>query len=834
MPRKYTEENMISLSGLDHIRQISKGSLGESGNGLDGHVRLIREVTDNSIDELISIGSGKLSVMYYRDTKRKTFQFVIIDNGAGIPIGKDKFKKAFTQPGTSAKFINRKDVSLYGRTSGQQGVGLKATCALASKIRAVSFRHDGVGELLVTKAHIDNYSAKKGKKVVKEYGGSVIGPTGLMVMYEPDKTIMEDTEECLKDNSIFDAIHMLMFKICLFQNIDISMYVSKKPLDKEMWTNPIPLVNAELYAQIQSGELKKVFDSTSDVSTDDAFEKLFSMTHPIWATDVKKSSDRLDFDIRLAVSSSTGAYSMQKYGLILVNMVEMKSSGCSPFIALQRVLKKQLAPFIENADERAWMMKHYDVPVYFLMSVSYEEAEFAGASKHSFVSKKFVKEFEALWTKTVKEMEKESESDTTWANLFNALQDDISSRYERYYAKPVTKKKSVLFSLNHPDNFYGCDKNASDKELVMIEGMSADGLKDERDMFNQCVYVLRGKLFNTLKSLTSSSKTSLLKVLNKNAIVQDIMTLLKVGPSDTNLDKCEYSRIIICQDADADGFHIAALVITALYLINPLLISEGRVCVSTPPLYSIKLKSSRKDDRYFIRDYKSLIYYRAFYLYQELLDIKVQTPVKEYKLKNEVFGEFVMMIIEVCKNIEMVSENFDTDPHVFELLLRCSYYLTDGYLSQDVSPLEEVFGKGAVEYNKESKTLCVICDNDHYIPIVGLQSAIYNEILPQLKKFKWDKCSFFVKTKEQKQYKPASLYHFYEIFRTIDKQFKIERFKGLGQMKSEESARMCIDRKTRSAYMIDSIGSVKDIYGAMGHDVTYRNKMLMEMITYDV
>jgi DNA gyrase subunit B len=159
----------------------------------------------------------------------------------------------------------------------------------------------------------------------------------------------------------------------------------------------------------------------------------------------------------------------------------------------------------------------------------------------------------------------------------------------------LKKKLTGQIDLNNRvEKFVNCrTKDTSRRELYIVEGDSALGsCKLGRDAEFQAIMPVRGKIFNCLKADYN-------RIL-QNEIITDLMRVLGCGveiklkpkskskhTSDFDLARLNYNRIIICTDADYDGYHIRTLILTMLYRLTPTLIEEGKVYIAKSPLYEI-------------------------------------------------------------------------------------------------------------------------------------------------------------------------------------------------------------------------------------------------------
>ena len=158
--------------------------------------------------------------------------------------------------------------------------------------------------------------------------------------------------------------------------------------------------------------------------------------------------------------------------------------------------------------------------------------------------------------------------------------------------------KKTLTSSNdmtsRVEKFVDCrSKDKNEREIFIVEGDSALGAcKQARDSAFQAVIPVRGKILNCLKCDYNR--------IFKSDIIVDLVKVLGCGVEVTgkhskelsmfNLDALRWNKVIICTDADVDGFHIRTLILTMIYRLMPTLIREGKVFIAESPLYEITSK----------------------------------------------------------------------------------------------------------------------------------------------------------------------------------------------------------------------------------------------------
>ena len=159
----------------------------------------------------------------------------------------------------------------------------------------------------------------------------------------------------------------------------------------------------------------------------------------------------------------------------------------------------------------------------------------------------------------------------------------------------IKKKLSGSMDIsNRVEKFVPCrTKDTSKTELYIVEGDSALGsVKMARDAEYQAIMPVRGKILNCLKAdyariFKSDIITDLLRVLGCGVEVQDKRAK---DLTDFNLENLRWNKVVICTDADVDGFQIRTLILTMLYRLTPTLIQEGFVYIAESPLYEITHK----------------------------------------------------------------------------------------------------------------------------------------------------------------------------------------------------------------------------------------------------
>ena len=167
-------------------------------------------------------------------------------------------------------------------------------------------------------------------------------------------------------------------------------------------------------------------------------------------------------------------------------------------------------------------------------------------------------------------------------NLLSFCIERAEDRLRRREQKE-TPRKSATRKLRLPGKLTDCAREGVDgTELFLVEGDSAGGsAKQARDRETQAVLPLRGKILNVASASTEK--------LRANQELRDLIEALGCGVGDKfDATRLRYGRVIIMTDADVDGAHIAALLMTFFYKELPQLVRDGRVHLAQPPLYRLQ------------------------------------------------------------------------------------------------------------------------------------------------------------------------------------------------------------------------------------------------------
>lgn len=793
--KDYSDSQIRTILNLDYIRLRPSAYIPDVG--VNGQFSLIKELLDNAFDEMnekLKPSEGNIDIFLLKEDTN--YIVAIYDNGRGVPL--NSLQDSFTVEKTSGKF----DTESYKYSSGMYGIGAKATVALSRKFRAISFREDGVGDLLV----------KNGKDIFLEK----YDPwqrTGMFLMTQPNPAFLSEIER-FKDIDYIQITNFLEL-MSLFSKFRMRFWYLDKGYNN-LWDMDVSSL-IKYFANIDETVLP-VFDN-SRFSKMDFIIKHFKT--PEYSHTLSYSDNDLIFTIEV-YSNINYIIPQNANKISLVNNVPFASSDDNLHTSMfysrvllelsKRVTEKEIINFVIN---------EYKVPINVLMNVKFSGAKFTGTTKHLFKDITFKEPYRRALDEVF--------SDSSFIDgLYEYIKDDISLKYNLSINKQfinIHSNRQLLLDLNRPTKFSDC--NTSDRtiaELFLAEGDSAKSDKG-RNPEDQAIYALQGKPLNSL--LTMEKINISIAKIKSNAIFSDIIKLTGIIPGSDNLSKLRYDKVFIMTDADVHGYHIANILIANFCILCPKFVEEGHLYIVIPPLYG--LKSKNNGQMLFVKDYEHLVSYLAENIYSNIFDIYLSSPTYEEKLlSKEDFVGFTSIVLELGTMLHTLGNKLNISSEILEILA-CSSELLNGGVNEE--EIKRVFDANAVHYDSINEILTLsIGSEDIIIPLRDFGFIIYEKLLPYLNEYLLNKMEIKVSTRHSDVLNktPMSITNLYSIFTDLDKQFfEIERYKGLGRMMPVDRCSTCMDKKTRRTYQIKSIGDLNRIFELLGKDSQYRKELLL-------
>ena len=815
---KYTSDTIKSYEDAEYIRAVPTALLKDTDAG--GITHIIWEYVTNSMDEYVAQkapGYIDISVLY--DSVAQRTQIIVHDYGRGIPSA--SVHNAFLRLKTSGKIDSN---SAYRSSTGEFGQGAKAGAFLSKHFRVISHNYL---EDIATSLYV------KDGVVTKEYTEHTDMHNGVLIIFEPDTDAFFKTAKDYGNANYLDVVDSCR-QLNVF-NEDISFRISKTDhlLDDGVWDCDI----SEIGRYLQSVDGPIIYNSDNVIDKSEYLYELWRVQHaPSLADRVVKyersNDDKLRFDVRMFLLKRSITGSAQFY-ISVNNVILDDKTNNSVTIATLSVIREIIAEYQENDEYKQFVLEQYNFSTLLLAAcVFYHGARHGGTAKTTFKDEVFAKQYREELSAILK-----AKGNEYWANVANILADDIKNKYANYYDQPLKKSDAlnIYKYLNFCNNFHECRcQDPSRMELYIVEGTSAGNIIESRDPDYQAIYTTRGKPKNgAIKETRMHQDRS---ELMKDEIYQDLMHILNVSPSTTDMSVCRFSKIIIATDADPDGYHISALHVHNLSLINPRLITEGFVWVANPPLYSLSVGNKCG---LFLRDKGALTDARIEFIYKRSFTMRVIGEVNDKIIFETETANDPELYRNLCYLISMLGETFEALSNQLNiplLILERLIYALD-YLYPVIQ-----YDKLASFFAENGNDVCVRLypDKEYLVVSVGMNDysvglknigVIIKDYLYLINHYRYRNLYFKIKgvTKDTKitEYKLMTPMRLYQYLKELDKLLVVTRYKGLGEMPDASCFSTLMDPTTRSMTHVTALGDPSISYGIIGKKTVQYRKELM-------
>ncbi|MEO1251693.1 MAG: DNA topoisomerase IV subunit B [Pseudomonadota bacterium] len=548
----YTAKDIEVLEGLEPVRKRPGMYIGGTDEKALHH--LFAEVLDNAMDEAVAGHATRIEIELHEDG-----YLSVTDNGRGVPIDphpKFKKKSALEVIMTTLHSGGKFEGKAYVTSGGLHGVGVSVVNALSDDLIVEVWRG--------RKMYSQSYAEGKPRTKL-EMMGPAPNKRGTHVMFHPDPKIFGPKAR-FKPSRLF---RMARSKAYLFGGVEIRWKCASSLI-----TDDTPETAVFHFEHGLTDYLKTLTGSKPTV-TDDIFEGK-----------VERKETQGHGNCEWAVvwgAAGFGAKGAETDGFIqsYCNTVPTPEGGTHE-AGLRSALTKGLKAHAELAGaKKATMITAEDVlgSAGALLSVFVRNPEFQGQTKDKLATAEASRivenavrpEFDHWLASNPKQA----------GQLVEWVIDRAEDRVRRRKEKEVSRQ-SATRKLRLPGKLADCSSpDRQTTEIFLVEGDSAGGsAKQARNRATQAILPLRGKILN----VASAPRDKILA----NQEIADITQALGAGiGAKFDVDQLRYGKVIIMTDADVDGAHIAALLITFFHQEMPDLIDQGRLYLAQPPLFRL-------------------------------------------------------------------------------------------------------------------------------------------------------------------------------------------------------------------------------------------------------
>lgn len=558
----YNEESISQLKGADRVRLRPAVIFGS--DGIEGCEHAVFEILSNSIDEAREGYGKEITVTRFLDGSVE-----VVDHGRGMPMDYNEKEKRwnwellFCEMYAGSKY-NTNNGGTYEYSLGLNGLGLCAT-QYASEYMDAEVHKNGFRYEIHFKAGEPVSELQKEPYNKKD--------TGTRIRWKPD--------------------------IKVFTDIDIPLEYYQETILRQS------VVNAGIKFVLRNQTGEKSFDKyeycyengivdyMKEFVGDDAFSSV-----QFWQGE-RKGRDRADlpeYKVKLNVAL---CFSNKKQLKEYYHNSSFLEHGGAPEKAVKSAFVSQIDSYLKanskylKSDSKINFQDVEDCLV--LVSSSFStQTSYENQTKKA-ITNKFIQEAMTDFLRHQLEVyfiENRIDAEKIAEQVLINMRSRVKAESTRLNIKKTLQSGNSM--TDRIEKFVDCrSKDVSEREIFIVEGDSALGAcKQARDSAFQAVMPVRGKILNCLKAEYPK--------IFKNDIITDLIKVLGCGVEVSskanknlslfNMDNLRWSKVIICTDADVDGYQIRTLILTMIYRLMPTLIKEGKVFIAESPLYEITCK----------------------------------------------------------------------------------------------------------------------------------------------------------------------------------------------------------------------------------------------------
>lgn len=562
----YGNDSISSLKGADRVRRRPAVIFGS--DGIEGCEHSIFEILSNSIDEAREGFGREITITCFRDHSVE-----VEDHGRGIPVDynptEERFnwELVFCELYAGGKYNNDSDES-YEYSLGLNGLGLCST-QYASEYMDVDIRRDGTRYTLHFE-HGENVGGLQQEPYTKK-------DTGTKIRWRPDLQVFTDI-------AVPQEYYLDMIRRQAIVNEGIRF-----------------LLRFETEAGIETTEFcyqEGILDHVRELAGEDALTSVQS-----WQAErrVRDRADKPEYKTKI---NAALAFSNRVHVTEYYHNSSWLEHGGAPDKAVRSAFVSQIDAYLKQTgkyNKNESKITYTDVEDCLILVIS----SFSNRTSYENQTKKAItnKGIQEAMTELLRHhlevffLENPVEAEKVAAQvLINKRSREDAEKTRLNLKKKLTTNMDVT---NRVAKFVDCrSRKAEEREIFIVEGDSALGAcKQARDPDFQAIMPIRGKILNCLKAdydriFKSDIITDLIKVLGCGV---EVKSKANKDLSSFDLSLLRWNKVILCTDADVDGFQIRTLLLTMLYRLTPTLIEQGKVFIAESPLFEI----TAKDQTYF-------------------------------------------------------------------------------------------------------------------------------------------------------------------------------------------------------------------------------------------
>ncbi len=539
--QRYDERSITVLEGLEAVRKNPGMYIG--GVGSTGLHHLVYEVIDNAVDEALDGHCDNILVRINADGS-----CTVSDNGRGIPVGpmrhenpklngRPALEVVMTTLNAGAKF-NRDSYKVSG---GLHGLGVSIVNALSEWLR-VEVCRDGYRYTM---------AFARGEITQELQRGEPTDRTGTTIEFKPDPNVFEDCE--LKYETLQNRIRELAY---LNNGLRVRLVDDRTGKECEFcYEDGLKEFCAHL-----AGGAEWLHKDVIYIRGEDGEQGISAQV-------VLLFTDSYTENIVCFANNILNVHGGTHMSALKTSVARVASS----YARKNNLIKGNTT--VTGDDWREGLTA--------IVSVKLRDPKFEAQTKVKLLNPEVETFLQQLLNEHLGNYFEEHPTEAK-----RIIQKGLQAAQAREAARKAREltRKSALSGGNLPGKLWDCrSKDPENTELYLVEGDSAGGIaKQGRDSFTQAILPLKGKILNVEKARID-------KMLSHDEITKMISAIgCGIGKEEFDPDKCRYGKIIIMTDADVDGSHIRTLLLTFLFRHMRPLIEQGRVYVAQPPLYQVK------------------------------------------------------------------------------------------------------------------------------------------------------------------------------------------------------------------------------------------------------